>query len=83
LEIAKLHEKGRIRFTLDTPAMAQAIATLHIWPITSEICLNLRRLDFRSDPADELIAATSLTHGVALLTRDTKIRATALFRCLG
>ena len=62
--------------------MARALAGLHIWPITAEICLNLRRLDFRPDPADELIAATSLTHGVALVTRDTKIRATALFVCL-
>lgn len=27
-----------------------------------------------SDPADELIAATSLVHNVPLLTRDAKLR---------
>jgi PIN domain nuclease of toxin-antitoxin system len=36
--------------------------------------LNLRRLDFQSDPADEIIAATSLTHDIPLLTRDSRIR---------
>jgi len=81
-EIAKLHEEGRIRFGLDAPQMARAITRLRIWPITVEVCLSLRRLDFHSDPTDELIAATSLTHGVALMTRDSKIRTTSLFPCL-
>ena len=31
------------------------------------------RLDFESDPADELIAATSLAYGIPLLTRDRKL----------
>ncbi|NIP59832.1 MAG: type II toxin-antitoxin system VapC family toxin, partial [Gemmatimonadetes bacterium] len=31
-------------------------------------------LDFEGDPADELIAATSVVHGVPLLTRDRQIR---------
>jgi predicted nucleic acid-binding protein len=35
----------------------------------------LATLDFRSDPADELIAATSLVHNVPLLTRDRKLLA--------
>lgn len=35
----------------------------------------VRRLDFRSDPADEIIAATSLAHDVPLLTRDTRMLA--------
>jgi PIN domain nuclease of toxin-antitoxin system len=39
-------------------------------------------LDFRSDPADELIAATSLTHNVPLVTRDARIRSSKLIRCL-
>jgi PIN domain nuclease of toxin-antitoxin system len=82
-EIEKLYAKGRIRYGLDTPEFAAALAHLHVWPISSEVCLNLRRLDFASDPADELIAATSLTHSVPLVTRDHKIRKTALFKCLG
>jgi len=32
------------------------------------------RLDFSGDPADELIAATSVVHRVPLLTRDRRIR---------
>jgi PIN domain nuclease of toxin-antitoxin system len=36
----------------------------------------LATLDFRRDPADELIAATSrLVHSVPLLTRDRKLLA--------
>jgi PIN domain nuclease of toxin-antitoxin system len=82
-EIEKLYEKGRIRFGLDAPMLTRALGRLHIWPITPEICLNLRRLDFKSDPADELMGATSLTHAIALVTRDRRIRATKLFPCLG
>ena len=82
-EIEKLYAKDRIRFGLHTPQLARVIAGLQVWPITPEVCLNLRRLDFVSDPADELIAATSLTHGVGLVTRDQRIRTTKLFACLG
>jgi hypothetical protein len=39
--------------------------------------------DSDSDPADELMGATSLTHAIALVTRDRRIRATKLFPCLG
>ena len=82
-EIEKLYAKGRIRFGLDAPEVAGAVSHLHVWPISPEVCLNLRRLDFASDPADELIAATSLTYSVPLVTRDRKIRTTSLFPCLG
>ena len=81
-EIEKLYARGRIRFGLDTPELAAAVARLHVWPISPEVCLNLRRLDFTSDPADELIAATSLTYSVPLVTRDRNIRTTSLFPCL-
>jgi PIN domain nuclease of toxin-antitoxin system len=35
-------------------------------------------LDFDSDPADEIIAATSLVHRVPLMTRDRKMRRSKL-----
>jgi len=82
-EIEKLYAKGRIRCGLDTPELTRALARLQVWPISPEVCLNLRRLDFTSDPADELIAATSLTHSVPLVTRDRRIRTTSLFPCVG
>jgi PIN domain nuclease of toxin-antitoxin system len=34
----------------------------------------IAKLDFESDPADEIIAATSLVHRVPLVTRDRRIR---------
>lgn len=33
----------------------------------------LRRLDFRSDLAGEIIAATSIVHDIPLLARDARI----------
>jgi PIN domain nuclease of toxin-antitoxin system len=81
-EIEKLYAKRRIGFGLDSAPMAEIIAQLTVWPISERVCLDLRRLDFVSDPADEIIAATSLTHNVPLVTRDEKIRASKVVRCL-
>jgi PIN domain nuclease of toxin-antitoxin system len=43
---------------------------IRVWPIDLAVALTSTRLDFRSDPADEIIAATSIVHDVPLLTRD-------------
>jgi PIN domain nuclease of toxin-antitoxin system len=74
-EIAKLHQKGRITLSLADPEVIQMLEQVHVWPLTREVCLKLSELDFQSNPADELIAATSLVHRVKLLTRDRRIRA--------
>ena len=79
-EIAKLKQRGRISIGLDSPLLAHALSHIEVWPLTREVCLNLGNLDFRSDPADELIAATSLTHDVPLMTRDERIRSSQLIR---
>jgi PIN domain nuclease of toxin-antitoxin system len=81
-EIAELHEIGRIRYGLGHAPLAAALDWIHVWPISRQVCLNTTALDFKSDPADELIAATSLTHGIPLVTRDTRIRASRLIQCL-
>jgi PIN domain nuclease of toxin-antitoxin system len=73
-EIAQLHQLGRMAYGLDNENFASAVDQVHVWPITRQVCLNLRALDFQSDAADEIIAATSLTHNVPLLTRDSRIR---------
>ena len=73
-EIAKLAELRRIELDLDDVEFVRAVSRVHIWPLTIEVCLAIRDLDFDSDPADELIAATSLVHNVPLLTRDRKLR---------
>lgn len=69
-EIAKLAQLGRIAVDLDDPDVVLAFARLHVWPLTREIAAASTRLDVRGDPADELIAATSLVHSVPLVTRD-------------
>lgn len=72
-EIAKLAQLGRIELDLDDAELERTLQRIHIWPLTLEICRALRGLDFRGDPADELIAATSLVHNVPLMTRDRKL----------
>jgi PIN domain nuclease of toxin-antitoxin system len=74
-EIAKLADLGRIELDVDDPELARALARLHTWPLSFEICRELRSLDFRGDPADEIIAATSLVHRVPLVTRDRRLKA--------
>ena len=69
-EVAKLAQLGRIAIDLEDPDVVRALAGLHVWPITREVALASTRLDVRGDPADELIAATSVIHNVPLLTRD-------------
>ena len=74
-ELAKLTQLGCIEIDLDDAEVRRVLVGLHLWPITLEICREIRNLDFRGDQADELIAATSIVHGVPLLTRDASIRA--------
>jgi len=81
-EIAKLRQRGRITLALDSPTLVHELTRIQIWPISREVCLNLALLDFRSDPADELIAATSLTYQVPMMTRDRRIRTSKLVRFL-
>jgi PIN domain nuclease of toxin-antitoxin system len=73
-ELSKLSQMGRIQLDLDDPSFTRILAGIQTWPITIDICRAIRNLDFHSDPADELIAATSVVHRVALVTRDGKIR---------
>ncbi|MBI3073183.1 MAG: PIN domain-containing protein [Deltaproteobacteria bacterium] len=72
-EIAKLVELGRVELDLDDQEVRAALRALHVWPIDLDVCLALREIDFKSDPADELIAATSLVHRAPLVTRDRAI----------
>lgn len=73
-EIAKLSQMERIDMDLNDPQVERVLSRLHIWPIDLAVCRQISRLDFRSDPADELIAATSIVHRVPLVTRDRVIR---------
>ncbi|MDX2170212.1 MAG: PIN domain-containing protein [Deltaproteobacteria bacterium] len=69
-EIAKLAQLGRIAVDLDDADVSRVLARVHVWPLTREIARASTRLDVRSDPADEIIGATSVVHNIPLVTRD-------------
>ena len=73
-EICKLEQLGRIELDLDDAGVTRALARIHTWPLSWEVCRESCRLDVRGDPADELIAATSIVHGAPLVTRDRRLR---------
>ena len=82
-ELSKLVQLGRVAIDLDHPDVTTALAGVHVWPLDLEIARASTQLDFRGDPADELIAATSIVHRVPLLTRDRKIRRSKLVPLAG
>jgi PIN domain nuclease of toxin-antitoxin system len=73
-EIAKLAQFGRIELNLDDADVVRTLRAVHVWPITAEIAKRSTRLDIKGDPADELIAATSVVENVRLVTRDRTLR---------
>jgi PIN domain nuclease of toxin-antitoxin system len=77
-ELAKLVQLGRIEVDLDEPEVVRTLSGLHVWPVDLAVSRQSTRLDFNSDPADELIAATSVVERVPLLTRDRRIRASRI-----
>ena len=77
-ELSKLVQLGRIKVDLDDAEVTRTLNRLHVWPIDLEIARTSTRLDFAGDPADELIAATSVVHRVPLVTRDREIRRSRL-----
>ena len=77
-EIAKLIQLDRIQLDLDAPKVLRQIGQLEILPINLNVVRTSTQLDFRSDPADELIAATSIVYGIPLVTRDRTIRQSKL-----
>lgn len=74
-ELSKLNQIGRLELDLKDPEIVRSLARIHTWPLTIAVCAAIQDLDFRSDPADELIAATSMVHRVPLVTRDSTILA--------
>jgi PIN domain nuclease of toxin-antitoxin system len=73
-ELAKLVQLGRIDMNLDDAETVRTLSRIQVWPLDLAVSVQSTRLDFRGDPADEIIAATSVVHRVPLLTRDRRIR---------
>lgn len=72
-ELAKLVELGRLELDFDDVEFRMFLRSVTVLPITMEIARSSTQLDFKSDPADEIIGATSVVEGIPLLTRDRRI----------
>lgn len=82
-EIARLAQLGRIELDVDDPELARAVARIRVWPLDLAVCRAIRDLDVTGDPADEIIAATSLVHRVPLVTRDRRLKRSKLVPLAG
>ena len=77
-EIAMLIDKGRLSISADAGTFIDALLKLRnyeVVPINAEIAFKSIELSkvIQSDPADSLIAATSLVNNATLITADSKI----------
>ena len=73
-ELARLIQLGRVSVDIEDRDLARVLSRIRVWPIDLAVARASTQLDFRSDPADELIAATSVVHNIPLVTRDRVIR---------
>ena len=73
-ELCKLVQLKRLEFDLHAPHFHSLLMNLTIVPVSLEIAIASTQLDFRGDPVDEIIAATSIVENWPLLTRDRRIR---------
>ncbi len=77
-ELAQLVQLGRMDIDLIDREVMRTMIRVQVWPIDLAVAIASNRLDFQGDPADELIAATSIVHNVPLLTRDRAIRGSSI-----
>lgn len=86
-EIAGLFAKGRLRSrgtteaSLETILKATGVSLREITPTIAALATQFPA-EFSPDPADRLIAATAQAEGIALVTRDARIRSSALVRTI-
>ena len=76
-----LHAHGTVEYAVQTIVSRSAVSVL---PITVEIAAIAAQspANFPKDPADRLIAATARAEGMALITRDERIRSSPLLRTI-
>jgi PIN domain nuclease of toxin-antitoxin system len=72
-ELAKLVQLRRLELDFEDAGFAAFHRSVTVFPISAEIARQSTRLDFLSDPADEIIAATSVVENIPLVTRDRRI----------
>ena len=84
-EIATLVSRGRIRsYGTVESSLDRLIEGVTIVPITPEIAALATQFpdDYPHDPADRLIGATARAEGLALVTRDERIRSSPLLKTI-
>jgi PIN domain nuclease of toxin-antitoxin system len=77
-ELAWLATHDRLEITGTVEAFVENITSRSaIRPVTVKIAVlaNQLPIDYPGDPCDRLIGATALAEGIALVTKDTRIRA--------
>lgn len=79
-EVTLLAERRRLQLTSDVEAWIErsvALPFLTVVPVDVRIAVRSVRLPapLHPDPADRIIAATALTMGASLVTRDERLRA--------
>jgi PIN domain nuclease of toxin-antitoxin system len=77
-ELAWLATHDRLEITGTVEAFVENITSrTAIRPVTVKIAVlaNQLPIDYPGDPCDRLIGATALAEGIALVTKDTRIRA--------
>lgn len=76
-ELAWLAKHERIAVTVPTRSwldgLASQLRTLGVTPVIADTAVGLPA-SFPSDPADRLIYATAIEHGLGLVTKDRAIR---------
>lgn len=82
-EAQMLHSKGRLSLARPLAAwlrQAAAPGVVALLPLDVEVVLALDQLpqSFHGDPADRLIVATALTHGLPLASQDRAIQASGV-----
>lgn len=78
-EAAKLVGLGRLKLSVSLSEFFEESVTpdLTVLPVTTSIAsrvTELERSGFHKDPADQLIVATALQHGLTLVSDDARIR---------
>jgi PIN domain nuclease of toxin-antitoxin system len=78
-EVAKLVELGRLELAVSLAefyelAISPELTVLPVTPAIGEKVTTLEDSGFHKDPADQLIVATALVHGLRLISNDTRIR---------
>lgn len=79
LEIGQLIKKGRLQISCDSATFSNLVCeTFKVTPliISPEIVATAMDLpaEINADPADRIIAATAITHGCLLITKDVNLR---------